>query len=112
VAGVAGLAQTIGPDPARLETDARASAEAIRAGWNLLGKLAPRSRRDAKAKAAGEAIVAAASGVCRRFARAHREAIYRTLTDDYARHVRVDDLVFAAAERWPGLVPSRIELAR
>lgn len=39
------------------------------------------------------------------------EAIYEELTDGYTRAVRVEELVFAAAERHHGLLPSRQEIA-
>jgi (3,5-dihydroxyphenyl)acetyl-CoA 1,2-dioxygenase len=45
------------------------------------------------------------------FLRAHAADVYAELTDDYREVVRVEELVFRAAERWPGLVPSREEIA-
>jgi thioesterase DpgC len=39
------------------------------------------------------------------------EAIYDTLTDGMTRFVRVEDLVHHAAEAYPGLVPTRTQLA-
>jgi thioesterase DpgC len=39
------------------------------------------------------------------------EAVYHTLTDGMTRFVRVEDLVLQAAEAYPGLVPTRTQLA-
>lgn len=99
-------------DRERLDADAKLVSDWIRRGWSLLDRLAPRSKRNEREKAAGQTLVILTTDLCRAFARAHREAIYARLTDNYARHVRVDDLVFKAAELWPGLVPTRAELRR
>ena len=45
------------------------------------------------------------------FLRAHAETLYDQLTGGGARFVRLQDLVFAAAEAVPGLCPSRAEIA-
>jgi thioesterase DpgC len=42
-----------------------------------------------------------------RFLREHAEELYAALTDDYATPLRLDELVYLAAERFPGLVPTR-----
>ena len=39
--------------------------------------------------------------------RSYAELIYAQLTDDYGRSLRADDLAARAAERYPGLVPTR-----
>lgn len=88
-----------------------ASADALRRltgqGWELLGKLPLRSKRSAAEKQAGEVVVREMADLVWRFARSYREPIYRELTSDFARPVRIDDLMWRAAERWPGLVPTR-----
>jgi thioesterase DpgC len=45
------------------------------------------------------------------FLRVHAEAVYATLTDDLRRPIRDEELVYAAAERFPGLVPTRDQMA-
>ena len=45
------------------------------------------------------------------FLRMHAEAVYAALTDDLSCPLRDDELVYAAAERFPGLVPTREEVA-
>lgn len=46
-----------------------------------------------------------------RFLRGSVEAVYGALTEGFTRFVRVEDLVRLAAEAYPGLVPTRAELA-
>lgn len=45
------------------------------------------------------------------YLRAHIEGIYDELTDGLTRPLRDEELVFAAAERYPGLTPTREEIA-
>lgn len=45
------------------------------------------------------------------FLRAHVDEIYAELTNGFREAVRVEDLVFRAAEQFPGLVPTREEIA-
>jgi enoyl-CoA hydratase/carnithine racemase len=45
------------------------------------------------------------------FLREHAEAVYREVTDDLRRPVRDEDLVYAAADLVPGLVPTREQMA-
>lgn len=45
------------------------------------------------------------------FLRREADAVYAELTDGLREAVRVEELVFRAAERFPGLVPSRDEIA-
>jgi (3,5-dihydroxyphenyl)acetyl-CoA 1,2-dioxygenase len=45
------------------------------------------------------------------FLRAHADDVYAALTDDLRLAVRAEELVYAAAERFPGLVPTREQMA-
>jgi (3,5-dihydroxyphenyl)acetyl-CoA 1,2-dioxygenase len=45
-----------------------------------------------------------------RFLREHADELYAELTDDFATPLRLDELVYRAAERFPGLVPTRAEV--
>jgi enoyl-CoA hydratase/carnithine racemase len=45
-----------------------------------------------------------------RYLREHAEQVYAALTEDYATPLRLDELVYLAAERFPGLVPTRAEV--
>ncbi len=99
-------------DAGALEADTARAGPVFREGWELLDALPARSGRSASERRAGETLVETMTDLCRRLGRAHRDAIYRALTDDMTRTVRVDDLLWAAAERWPGLVPTREQVAR
>ncbi len=96
-------------DPARLAADAATLRGLVEESWALLGKLPLRSKRTAGEKRAGELIVRASADLAWRFARTHRESIYRALTDDFRRSLRIDDLMWRASELWPGLVPTRAQ---
>ncbi len=97
--------------PEALDADAAQASPVFRRGWELLDALPVRSQRSAAERQAGEALVGAMADLCRRLCRAHRETLYRRLTDDFARPMRVDELLWAAAERWSGLVPTGEEVA-
>lgn len=79
----------------------------VRAGEALLGRLpAKAARGEAEAAAAGavhERLRRARAG----FLRAHVGAVYRELTDGEREFVRAEALVYRAAERFPGLAPTR-----
>ena len=45
------------------------------------------------------------------FMRRHADEVYETLTDGYREEVRVEELVFAAADRFPGLLPNAQQIA-
>ena len=99
-------------DPDRLEADAAFAEPIFAQGWEILERLPLRSRRNAIEKRAGESVVAAMAGVCWRFCRAHRRALYARLTSDFSEAVRVDELCRHAAEVCPGLVPTSAEVAQ
>lgn len=76
-------------------------------GEALLHRLPPRPRRDEREQAAAEALLAGLRDARTRFLRAYAEPIYARLTRDYGSFVRAEELVYAAAERYPGLIPTR-----
>jgi len=45
------------------------------------------------------------------FIRRHADEVYETLTNEYREEIRVEELVFAAADRFPGLLPSAQQIA-
>ena len=63
-------------------------------------------RKPVEAKAV-EAIRARARASRAAFLAAHAAKVYAALTDDLSRFIRVEDLVFAAAQAFPGLAPTR-----
>ena len=77
----------------------------------LMQRLPAKPRRSPDAVATAATIQAAARQSRERFLTAHAEQIYDRKTGDRRRFVRVDELVFAAAEAVPGLVPTRAEVA-
>ena len=77
----------------------------------LLAGLPPKPRR-AEADAATAAAILARTRTSReRFLAAYAAAIYDALTQNRSRFVRLEELVFAAAEYLPGLTPTREEIA-
>ena len=82
-------------------------AAACRACDDALARLPPRPRRSEAEAATAEALLRDARAARAGFLRAHAENVYRALTHDLARPLRAEELVYAAAERFPGLVPPR-----
>jgi thioesterase DpgC len=90
---------------------AQASSQYLTRGEELLARLpGRRARNESEAEAAG-ALKAALERERIRFLRAHVEDVYVALTDDLRRAIRDEDLVYLAAERFPGLVPTREQVA-
>jgi thioesterase DpgC len=100
------------PAPERLDRDAARLEPIFAQGWALCEALPPKSHRSAAERGAGETLVSAMAELCERACRVHRAAMYERLTEGYRRHLRVDDLVWKAAEQWPGLLPSRETVRR
>ena len=94
-----------------LDADATGLSRFVAAGAALLKRLPPPAGRDERGRAAGEAIASASNEARERFLSAHVEAVYAALTDDLSRPVRDEQLVYDAAERFPGLTPDRAAMA-
>jgi len=77
----------------------------------LLSLLPSANRRNEREQAAAIGIVEAARRTRTQFLRDHVENLYGALTADGSRHVRIEELVMAAADTVPGLVPGKRELA-
>jgi len=77
----------------------------------LLAALPAKPRRSEAEAEAAETILATARESRERFLSVHAEAVYDELTDRRGRHVRLEDLVFAAAAAIPGLTPSEEAVA-
>ena len=90
------------------EADLRA---AILGGRSLLARLPLRSQRTPAQKKAGEAIVHLTADAAWRFFRCHAVSMYRELTREGTRSLRVDALLWEAAARWPDILPTQAELA-
>jgi thioesterase DpgC len=82
--------------------------------WRLADELIdhlPKKPERGPAQAEAAATVFDAARAAReRFLQDHAEAVYADVTHDFSRFVRVEELVFAVAERVPGLVPTRAQV--
>jgi (3,5-dihydroxyphenyl)acetyl-CoA 1,2-dioxygenase len=91
--------------------DCRTHSDFWHRASRLLGRLPrPAERRDRERDAA-RAIQDTARKTRVRFLRRHVDAVYDALTAKRSRFVRVEELVELAARHYPGLVPSRDEIA-
>lgn len=75
-----------------------------------LSRLPPKPQRDAAAHDIAEIIKQAARDARFIFLRRHASALYDRLTDNRRKFVRLERLVYDAAEIVPGLVPTRAEV--
>ena len=100
------LATRTGLDQARL--DLAAAAEYTE---DLLSILPVPDQRSAEQRAEGAAAKEAARTLRHTFLERHVEAVYDELTEGRTRHLRVAELAQAAAEAFPGLVPTTAQLA-
>ncbi len=96
--------------------DFRHDAERFSRQWRIGAALIVRlpakpARSQAQAAAVAE-ILARDRALRESFLRAHVEALYRGLTGDFTKFVRVEELVRDAAAMVPGLVPGDEALAR
>ncbi len=96
---------------ASFETASTQTCAHLARGEQLLARLPARHERNEAEAEAGVALKAALDAARARFMRAHTDSVYALLTDGLRRAVRDEELVHAAAERFPGLVPSRAQLA-
>lgn len=78
---------------------------------HLVGRLPQKAARTPQQVAAAVAISRQAQGTRDRFLALHVEAIYARLTSNFSRFVRLEDLVYAAADAYPGLTPTRARIA-
>jgi thioesterase DpgC len=97
--------------PQDFAADARASAHYLARGERLLARLPARPERSDAEAGAAERLKAALDAERVRFLRAHAEDVYLALTDGLRAAVHDEELVYAAAERFPGLVPTREQVA-
>ncbi|MFG2984863.1 (3,5-dihydroxyphenyl)acetyl-CoA 1,2-dioxygenase DpgC [Streptomyces sp. NPDC048258] len=94
-----------------LADDAAALEAYAAAGEELLARLPPKPHRSPAQHAAAESAVGACRAGRRAFLALHAEAVYDELTDGRTRHLRLTDLLYAAADRFPGLAPTRTQMA-
>jgi thioesterase DpgC len=101
---------TLGSFPAA----ARATCEFLTRGEELLARLPLRAERSETEQAAAHELGAFLNGARADFMRAYAADVYGALTDDLRLPLRVEELVYAAGDLYPGLVPTRsaMELER
>ena len=85
--------------------DAEDFSRQWRIGAELLAKLPAKPARSAAQVSAAAAILQRDRAAREDFLRAHAETVYRRLTHDFTKFVRVEQLVRDAAVLLPGLVP-------
>ncbi|MGW1518537.1 (3,5-dihydroxyphenyl)acetyl-CoA 1,2-dioxygenase DpgC [Streptomyces sp. NPDC002287] len=93
-----------------LETDAALLAGYAEAAEHHMGLLPPRPQRDGDQLLAAEHILALARTARRAFMALHADEVYGRLTDGRTRYLRLDALLAAAAEHFPGLVPDQAQM--
>ncbi len=94
-----------------LGTDARQAARYFAAGQQLLDRLPPRPQRSSSEQDAASAVHGEMRAARRRFLRRYAQELYGELTQGRRRAVRIEDLVYLAADEFPGLVPTRERIA-
>jgi thioesterase DpgC len=90
-----------------LATDVNAAGEYFAGADAELRSLGPRAERDARAQHQAEDIKARCRKVKERFFRHHVAALYAEATDAHSKTLRVCELLYAVADRYPSLLPTR-----
>ncbi len=86
---------------------ARATCEFLTRGEDLLQRLPPRPERSETEEAAAHELAVFLNDARADFMRAYAADVYGALTDELRLPLRVEDLVYAAGDLYPGLVPTR-----
>jgi thioesterase DpgC len=100
------------PSSAQLDHDSKALQNVCLRGRALLARLPLKSKRTQSEKVAANAILNPMHDASWRFFRQHVRTLYRELTNEGRRSLRVDDLLWEAAQRLPGILPTQQELAQ
>jgi thioesterase DpgC len=91
--------------------DCRRYAAYWQLSHELLRCLPAKPARDEEQARAAEHIQLKARASRERFLQQHAAAVYETLTQNYSKFLRVEQLVVAAANAFPGLVPDTDQIA-
>jgi thioesterase DpgC len=78
---------------------------------DLIARLPPKPARSPAEADAARSILNAARELREHFLAAHAEQLYDELTHERSRFIRLEDLVFAAADAVPGLTPTAARVA-
>jgi (3,5-dihydroxyphenyl)acetyl-CoA 1,2-dioxygenase len=93
--------------PETFTADSLAASLFFLAGQSLLDRLPSRRERSEREQRVVDALMTHLREVRVRFLRGYAPLLYAQLTNDRRTFVRIEDLVYQAAERVPGLVPTR-----
>ncbi|BCY14194.1 (3,5-dihydroxyphenyl)acetyl-CoA 1,2-dioxygenase DpgC [Actinoplanes sp. L3-i22] len=102
--GSVGLAGDLADDAARLAVDVKAAEDG-------LDRLPRRPDRDVNEQRTAETLLAAARKARLAFLTVHVDRVYDELTGARTRHLRLADLLTAAVDRFPGVVPGPRRMA-
>ena len=91
--------------------DRRRYAQFWKVSGALIKRLPPKTKRNHSEADAAKSLFAAARDKRERFLATHCAALYDGLTQQRSRFVRLEDLVFAAADAVPGLTPTTAQVA-
>ncbi|MCX4539172.1 enoyl-CoA hydratase/isomerase family protein [Streptomyces sp. NBC_01565] len=94
-----------------LASDSKLLSRYVEACEKLTSHLPPRRERSVAQQEKAARAETAARGARHRFLDLHADHVHNELTDGRSRQVRLDELAFAGADRYPGLVPTRAEMA-
>jgi thioesterase DpgC len=95
----------------KFKRDAALAAKFWRHGSDLLAKLPKKSARTPEQQAAADLILHDCRLARENFLKKHADEVYRSLTKNLANFLRVDELVYAAAQLIPGLTPTQKQVA-
>jgi thioesterase DpgC len=94
----------------RFDADVRAASQFFQSGQALLDRLPPRPMRSEREERAADALKKGMRQTRVAFLRRHAAALYASLTHEHQDFARIEELVYSAAERVPGLVPTRSQI--
>lgn len=90
-----------------LGTDLGPATSRLELGQTLVERLPAKPRRTELEQQAAAALLHALDEIRAALLRCHAGSIYASLTADHTTPLRVDELVYLAADRYPGLLPTR-----
>ncbi|TFW29132.1 (3,5-dihydroxyphenyl)acetyl-CoA 1,2-dioxygenase DpgC [Duganella callida] len=93
------------------DIDSRALTRHLEGGAALLAALPARPQRSAAQLALAAAVHEAGRTARTRFLRLHADWVYERLTEGRSRRPQLAELVYAAADAFPGLTPTRATIA-
>lgn len=93
------------------ERDAAACSAFWQDGLSVLDRLRQKPDRDDAEQQVSSKIIEVSRQTRAAFLEKHAEDLYRKLTQDLSKHVRVEQLAYLAANVVPGLVPTRERVA-